>query len=156
MVRNIALALAAVLVLAAAAQAQLKGTNEFRGIKFGSDISELKQMSKTGDNGSLRFYKKYGDDRNFQGVPMENIVYVFGMDGKFCAVSLMAKGVSSFEKLKAYFDSAYGPARQPEKNVKNFSWDSGDVTIELNYNESQKMSEAHYIYRPLMKRAVKQ
>ena len=154
MIRAISMVLAAVLLVAAAAQAQPKPITEFRGMKFGGDIKDMQHMAKSGESGDLLLYKKYADDKNFQGVPLEDIRYGFG-SGKFCVVLFLAKGVTSYEKLKVYFDSTFGTARQPEKNVKNFSWDSGDVTIELNYNEAQKMSEVHYIYRPLMTRSPK-
>ena len=150
MIRRITLALVAVILMATAVHAQKKVATEFRGMNFGADLSEFKNMTPAEVLNPVRFYKKYADEKSFQGVPLkEQFRYGF-VDNKFALAMLSAQGPSAYSTLKAYFDATYGEPSQPTKNVKQFKYGAGDVTIELGYDDRSKMCEVSYIYRPLM------
>jgi hypothetical protein len=138
----------ALLLLAGGAQAQNRIT-DFRGIKFGADFSTMEHMSMPDERGGLTFYRKYQDDRNFQGVPLIEIKYGF-FKNKLCLVLFSARSLDSFHALKAYFDANYGPAKQT-KDLKQYTYAAGDVNIEFGYDDNRKVAEVSYIYRPIMR-----
>jgi hypothetical protein len=147
---------AAVLVLVAAtAQAQVQGKiiTDFKGMTFGKDISEFKQLKEQKKFPAITFYSRYGDDKAFQGVPVRDMMYGF-VSGKFAVVQFMAQGPSSFGALKAHFDSILGQPSQPKVNVKQYTYTAGDVTVDLNYDDTQKVVLVSYSYRPIMRQMM--
>jgi len=149
MIRRISLALVAVIVMVTAAQAQLKVMTEFRGMNFGADLSEIQHMVPEDSRGAIRFFKKYADDKTFQGIALKELHYGF-VENKFALVLFNAQGPSAFNTLKAYFDTTYGQPHQPSKGVKQYTYGAGDVSIEMGYDDTRKVCEVSYIYRPLM------
>ncbi len=150
MIRRITLALAAVIVMATAAQAQMKMITEFRGMTFGADLSEFKNMTPAEDLNQVRFYKKYADEKTFQGVPLKDPFRYGFVGNKLALVIFSAQNPSAFTTLKAWFDATYGEPHQATKNVKQYTYNAGEVTIEMSYSDSRKMCEISYIYRPIM------
>lgn len=145
-----ALVVLAVVLFASAALAQGKFATEFRGMIFGKDLSEFTHMKSVRKQGDLEFYTRYGDERTFQGVPVENLTYGF-YKNKFCMALFTAKGPSSYSALKSYLDGAYGPPSQPKVNIKQFTYTAGEVTIELGYDDTRKVVEVSYAFRPIVR-----
>jgi len=149
-VKRLSVILALILVLAAsAALAQGTFKADYKGMAFGSELTEFKNMKSLRKQGELEFFTRYGDDRNFQGVPLDTQTYGF-YQGKFCLALFSAKGPANFTALKAYFDSAFGKPSQPKQGLKQFSYTSGDLTVEMGYDDTRKVTEVSYIYRPIM------
>jgi len=123
---------------------------EYKGMVFGREMADPHSMKKDHQQGDLVFYTRYGDGRTFQGVPLQDQFYGYA-GGKLALVLFNAHGPSAYNALKSYFDAHYGQAMQPEMNVKRFVYGAGDVDIQLNYDESHKMAEVSYVYRPLFK-----
>jgi hypothetical protein len=138
------------LSLAAAAFAQGKIILDYKGMAFGKDYSEFKLLKQARQNGDIIFYTKYGDDLTFQSVPVKDQMYGF-YKGKFCLAMFTAQGPSSYNTLKAYFDAHYGPANQPKVNVKQFTYTAGDVTIELGFDDTRKVVDVSYVFRPIVR-----
>ncbi len=144
------LALAAIMLFAATAQAQGKFITEFKGIPFGKELSPEDRMSPADKRGDLTLYKRYGDDRTFQGVALKDLFYGYARN-KFCLVMFSAQGPSAFNAIKTYLDSNYGPASQPKVNIKQYSYTAGEVSVELGYDDTRKVVEVSYVYKPVMR-----
>jgi len=138
------------LTLAVAAFAQGKIILDYKGMAFGKDFSEFKLLKQARQSGDMVFYTKYGDDLTFQSVPVKDQIYGF-FKGKFCLAMFTAQGPSSYNTLKAYFDANYGPANQPKVNVKQFTYTAGDVTIEFGFDDTRKVVDVSYVYRPIVR-----
>ena len=143
----------ALLVLASQALAQGKFITDFKGMGFGKELSEFQRMKQVRKQSDLEFYSRYGDEQTFQGVPVKEQLYGF-YKGKFCLAMFTAQGPSSYNALKAYFDSNYGPANQPKVNIKQFTYTAGEVTIEFSYDDNHKVAEVSYLYRPIMRQMM--
>ncbi|MBI4805353.1 MAG: hypothetical protein HY795_08970 [Desulfovibrio sp.] len=139
-----------ILALAAMAFAQGKIILDYKGMFFGKDFSEFKHLKQARQSGDIIFYTKYGDDLTFQSVPVKDQMYGF-YKGKFCLAMFTAQGPSSYNTLKAYFDATYGPAVQPKVNVKQYTYTAGDVTIELGFDDTRKVVDVSYVYRPIVR-----
>lgn len=147
--KRVILCLALVLI-AAQALAQGKFLTEHRGLSFGKEISDFQYMRKVRSQGVLDIYTRYGDDRQFQGVPLTE--HYYGLyQKKLCLVMFSAKGPSAYSTLKAYFDATYGQPSQPKVNVKQYVYSAGDVDIEMRYSDDSKILEISYVYRPIMR-----
>lgn len=143
----------ALLAVAATAFAQGKFITDYKGMIFGKDISEFKMMKQVRQQGDLVFYTKYGDDHTFQNVPIKDQMYGF-FKGKFCVAMFRAQGPSSYNALKAFFDANYGPASQPKVNVHQYTYTAGETSIELGFDDTQKIVDVSYYYRPIMRQVM--
>ncbi|WP_243312016.1 hypothetical protein [Fundidesulfovibrio agrisoli] len=146
--KRIALFALMMLLAASTALAQGKFVTDFKGIPFGKDLSEVERMAPTENRGEVKLYKRYADDRTFQGLPLKELHYGF-FQNKFCLAMFSTQGPSAYNTLKAYFDSNYGPARQHTVNVKRFDYTAGEVGIQLAYNDNTKIAEVSYLYLPI-------
>lgn len=140
----------AIVLFAAPALAQGKVETAFKDMVFGRELGEFKHMKPLRKQGDLEFFTRYGDDKAFQGVPVENQAYGF-FKNKFCVAMFTAKGPSSYNALRDYFDATYGKPSQTKANIKQFTYTAGEVSIELGYDDARKMVEVSYAYRPIMR-----
>jgi len=150
MIRKALFTLAAVLAAASCVLAQSKFVTEFRGMKFGADLSQFEHMASLDKGRDLKFYKKYQDDKTFQGLPVKDLSYGFYKD-KLCVVLFSASGVTAYNTFKNHFDSTYGQPVQMVKNAKMFSYSCGEVNIELAFEDNQKVVAVQYSYMPVYK-----
>lgn len=146
--KRIAIFTALMLLVASAAFAQGKFIIDFKGLQFGKDVSEMERMAPGDSRGEVKFYKRYADDRTFQGLPLKDLMYGF-YKNKFCLAMFSTTGPTAFNTLKSFFDSNYGPAHQAKVNVKSFTYYAGDVVVQVAYNDSSKICEVSYLYTPI-------
>ncbi len=151
MIRNALFTLAALLLAASCVLAQSKFVTDFRGMQFGADLSQFQHMASLDKGHDLKFYKKYQEDKTFQGLPVKDLSYGF-YKNKLCVVLFSASGVSAYNTLKNYFDSTYGQPVQMAKNTKMFSYPCGLVNIELAFDDNRKVVAVQYAYMPLYKK----
>ncbi len=143
----------AIVLFAAPALAQGKFETGFKGMAFGKDISEFQHMKPMRKQGDMEFFTRYGDDKTFQGVPVESQTYGF-FKNRFCLALFSAKGPSSYNALKEYFDATYGKPSQAKGGIKQFTYMAGEVSIELGYDDTRKVVEVSYAYRPIMRMMI--
>ena len=141
---------AIMLLLAVQAHAQGKFILDYKGMVFGQELKDPRAMKKDHVQNPIVFYTRYGGDRLFQGVPLQQEFYGY-CDGKLCLVLFSAHGPSAYNALKAYFDANYGQPMQPKVNVKQFIYGAGDVDVQLGYDDNRKVAEVSYVYRPLFR-----
>lgn len=132
------------------ALAQGKFILDYKGMAFGKDLSEFQHMKQVRKQGDLEFYNRYGDDRTFQGVALKEQLYGF-YKGKLCLVMFTTQGPSAYNTIKAYFDANYGPASQPKVNIKQYTYTAGEVSIEMEYDDTNKIMSVSYVFKPIMR-----
>ena len=91
--------------------------NGFRGMAFGTNVSQFKNLEIFHDRGAVKAYRKTDEDVNIGNVTVTNIVYIFVHD-KFYAVSIHAEGGFNGNNLLKVFQAAFGPGAHPEGNSK--------------------------------------
>ena len=93
----------------------------FRGIKWGTEISTLKDMEKIeqdkSSNPDLIWYTKKGDTLAIGEATLENIFYLFWM-GNFASVSIDFKGDENFETLKKDLLEQLGSTVRSEEHTR--------------------------------------
>ncbi len=91
----------------------------FRGIKWGTNISEVKDMVLIAEPyEDAKVYKKRNEDLSAWGVGFDNIEYTFDK-GKFSDLTAKTKGAQKWEALKASLFKNYG--RAFNENLLSFS-----------------------------------
>jgi hypothetical protein len=92
------------------------GPDGFRNIKWGTEISKLKDMEKVEQDKSsgkdLIWYRRKGDNLAIGGAKLENIFYSFWM-GEFESVWIDFEGEENFKALKKELFERFGKAHEP-------------------------------------------
>ncbi len=105
----------------------------FRGIKWGTNISALKDMESIGtDEGRLlKVYIKREDDLNLGGAKLTKILYTF-WDGIFYSVVVYTKGDGDYTQIRNDVFEKYG-----EGDVGSLQWVGQISVMSLKYEEGE-------------------
>jgi len=100
----------------------------FRGIKWGTEISMLKDMEKVeqdqSSNSDSLWYTRKGDPLAIGKAKLENIIYSFWI-GKFESVWIDFKGDENFETLKKELFERFGKVLESEQLMKKMDREVG-------------------------------
>ncbi len=94
--------------------------NGFRGVAFGSPVSQFKNLEVYRDRGTVKAYRKTDEDLTIGTSQISNIIYIFVHD-KFYAVSIHADSRNGSQLLKI-FEAAFGPGAHPEGSSSQYFW----------------------------------
>ncbi len=108
----------------------------FRGIKWGTDKSELKDLNSYGtdDQDGTEMFVKKTDELQIGDAKLEHIFYVFWKN-KFSGVMIKSKGYSNCRDLKQATFAKFGKGSQDNQFIEKYVWYGTTTTIILNYNE---------------------
>jgi hypothetical protein len=113
--------------------------NGFRGIKFGTPVSQFKNLEVLHDRKDVKAYSMKGDDMNIGNVTVTQIVYSFVND-KFYAVSIHADGGFNGSNLLKVFQAAFGQGAHPEGSPTKTFW-AGKVAGAHFYEDADEHHE---------------
>ncbi|MGA2518345.1 MAG: hypothetical protein ABSG44_17585 [Thermodesulfobacteriota bacterium] len=110
----------------------------FGGIKWGAEISTLKDMEKVAQgkssNADLAWYARKGDSLAIGKAKLEKIFYSFWM-GNFESVWIDFKGDENFEALKKELFERYGKALESEDLMKKMDKGGGREPSSIGHAE---------------------
>ncbi len=112
----------------------------FRGIKWGTKIETLKDMTKKLQQGDRILYTRNNDKLQIGNAELDDVVYVFWKD-KFISVMITTKGFSNWIALKDEAFKQFGKGSQDNKHIETYTWGSvlhGKTFISLKYNQISK------------------
>jgi hypothetical protein len=97
--------------------------DEFRGIKWGADISTLKDMVfvMTIDKNAKRYERK-GDELKMGKAKLDYIQYEF-QKGKFYLVEMWFQGIENFNHVKETMFEKYGKGRIISEKTESYFWE---------------------------------
>lgn len=113
----------------------------FRGIKWGDDISTLKEMIyvKTDPSyGGVKLYSKKGDSLEIGNAKLKFVYYDFWQN-KFCGVRISFKGTVNWINLKDIMFEKFGDGAKPNRFMESYLWDGDRSRISLEYKKIQDM-----------------
>ncbi|MBD2717027.1 hypothetical protein KBK19_18420 [Microvirga sp. STR05] len=98
------------LTLATHAQSvtRLDLANGFRGLTFGSPLTEALNLKLVQDKGDEKIYERLGEQLHVGSFTAARIHYKF-FRGQFAAVTIIVKGATDAQKVRPTFESLYGP-----------------------------------------------
>jgi len=120
----------------------------FRGIKWGTNISELPDMSLSEDYGNSKFYFRKGDKLKIGDADIDRIGYGF-YKGRFNKLFIIYKGSLNFTKLKDTFFDQYGQGSKPNRFMEQYYWVGETVSISFEHSEITQKGKIFYTYDPI-------
>jgi hypothetical protein len=122
---------------------------DFRGIKWQTNIDELANLTMIAEDGSLKFFEKKNDKLKIGNASLDNIIYGF-YKKKFYNVIIYYSLLNNFSMIKDVFVQTYGDPLQPNRYVEKYLWFGNQVDILLTYDDVLKKGRISYIFKPLM------
>jgi len=125
--------------------------SEILGIKWGTDISALKDFEKLWQNDNVSFYLKPGVNHTIYEIQVPSVVYGF-YSGKFFAAFVKIDDSAVFSRLKSELTAKYGDPKitQIVKNEQQiFTWKDEKIKIKLKYYQQDGKMKLAFYYMPL-------
>jgi len=122
----------------------------FRGIKWGTNISELSDMIFHAQQGESKVYFREKDQLIFGDADLLHIWYFFSND-RLYSVVINFEQWSNFNSLKTELFEIYGLGHSPNRFKEEYRWVGSDVVIFFDYNELREEGKLSYYYLPIMK-----
>jgi hypothetical protein len=120
----------------------------FRGIKWGTNISELRDMGLVEDVDDLKYYSRKDDKMKLGDTDIEQIRYGFYKD-RFYTVKISFSEFSNFTRLKATFIDQYGLGYKLYSKLEDYSWVGSTVSIVMDYNEILGKGRIIFFFKPI-------
>ena len=121
---------------------------DFRGIRWETNISQLKRMKILEDGGNFKTYVRDNDKMRMGEVELTRIGYAF-YKGRFLAAWVNFNSPSNFAKVKRLLFKRHGRGFQPNRLFEKYIWFSVRMGISLDYNTKTKRGAVTYIFKPL-------
>lgn len=125
--------------------------DDFRGMLWSIDISELSGMRLIAAEGDMKFYEKQNENLTIGNAKASKIVYGFYKDS-FYSLFIYYDGIINFSKLKDIYVEKYGEAYHPNEYINRFSWSGTNLDILLTFDDILMNGRIVYFYRPIMDR----
>jgi len=122
----------------------------FRGIKWGTKISDLKGMEYVRtdpSSGGIKMYRRKGDVLQIGSAKLDRIEYGFWR-GRFCDVYVYTSGSVNWLGLKNAVFEKFGKGNQGNEFIEEYWWFGTKTWMMLKYNE---ISEKGYLWMTSVK-----
>ncbi len=123
--------------------------DDFRGIKWGTNIKDIIGMQCQSERGNEKSYSRLGDKMAIGNAPLTIILYDFYKD-RFSGVSITYEGESAFDSLKRTLTDLHGKPSRPNVYVENYVWSGALVDITFEYSDFSKRGTIYYFYKPII------
>ncbi|WP_146204166.1 hypothetical protein [Prosthecochloris marina] len=113
----------------------------FRGIKWGTAINSLSNMTAIDTEGDTHTYERIGDEMKIGNAELAVLKYFF-WKGKLSGIGIKTKGYSNWAALKDVVFEKFGKGYQRNRFIEDYLWGSfskGKTVISLEYNEFSKV-----------------
>lgn len=113
----------------------------FRGIKWGTDINTLSNMTVVNSDGDTHTYERTGDEMKIGNAELAVLTYFF-WKGKLCGIAIKTKGYTNWSALRNAVFAKFGKGYQRNRYIEDYLWGSpskGKTLISLEYNEFSKV-----------------
>ena len=123
---------------------------EFRGIAWGTPITELLNMVPVLQGADLTAYTREGDKMRIGNAELNKIHYIF-YKGEFYCVHVGFEGLSNFDALTEIFIREYGRPPERQYTDRHYHWEGDRTSISLDYDASTEKGEIGYKYMPIQR-----
>jgi hypothetical protein len=125
-----------------------KEPDDFRGIKWGSNLRDLPEMRLLAEEGNLKFFEKAKDPTRIGEVEVDKIVYGFYKD-RFYNVMIYYSSPADFARLREVLAKEFGPPFQPGESDKKCFWNGDQVNLLLSFDEASTTGRIIYLFKPI-------
>lgn len=122
----------------------------FRGISWGTKITELQDMVYVESKGQLKAYVLKNDDFRIGSTDINTVFYLFSEDF-FCGVLVEYKGLDNHKIMKDIYFEKYGNPDIVNEQEMRWEWVwPGEVGAVVKYNKQLETGYLIYLYTPLL------
>ena len=114
----------------------------FRGINWGTHISQLKNMSQVYEDGDRKYYERKKDELEIGGAKLHKIIYVFWRDRLMEVRVAILKNygnpkdqLSNFKLVREMCFDKFGERSKPMLGKEEYSWVGTKTWMYLGYEE---------------------
>jgi len=125
-----------------------KEPDDFRGIKWGSNIRDLPDMKLLAEEGDLKFYEKTNDRMKIGDVDADKIVYGF-YKGRFYNVMIYYSSPANFTRIRETLSNTFGKPFQPNESEKKLFWNGEHVNLLLHFDDATNSGRVTYLFKPI-------
>lgn len=125
---------------------------DIRGMKWGTNVGELKGMVFLAEDGDLKFYERENDSMTVMEVPVDRIVYGFHKQRLFSAMAYYST-LANFLNLKDSLSRKHGEPFRPTELPNRYFWSGDKVEVLLIYDENTMSGRLSYFYKPIQTEA---
>lgn len=125
-----------------------KEPTAFRGIKWGSNLRDLPEMTLLAEEGDLKFFEKANDLTRVGDANVDKIIYGFYKE-RFYNVMIYYSSPEDFAKLREALAKEFGPPFQPIESEKKCFWNGEQVNLLLNFDEASATGRIIYLFKPI-------
>ncbi|KHK01945.1 hypothetical protein [Desulfovibrio sp. TomC] len=126
----------------------IKEPNAFNGIKWGTGMAAIPDLSVAERDGQAAYATAQGVVYRIGDAFLSGVVYGFCQD-KFAAVMVDYKGKKNHESIKNFLVAKYSKPIDLEGNGYDVGWPVGNVLIRMNYSPATDAGTLSYFYQPL-------
>ena len=122
---------------------------EFSGLKWGSSVSTVDNLSEFSQKGDVRYYYRFDEIGLIYNVNVGRVYYGFYQD-KFFTVQFRINSRKDFDKIKEAMTSDYGiPRAQFRVNQTIYIWEYKKIKMKMKLHEKNGQQKLAYYYTPL-------
>ncbi len=109
----------------------------FRGIKWGTNINTLNNMTVVESVGDTHVCKRIGDEMKIGNAELTSLTYFF-WKGKLLGIAINTKGYTNWSAFRNAVFEKFGKGHQENRYIEYYIWGSfsrGTSAMSLEYNE---------------------
>lgn len=124
-----------------------KEPKDFRGIKWGQDISIMKNMVLIEKANGTEVFRQKGENLRIGPLKLDDLVY-YSDNKKFCGVAMFLKGKDASqlfnEAIALHGQSSLGETKD---NITTHIWKFPLVDVVYRFDASKQEADLNYLYR---------
>ena len=126
-------------------------TEGFSGIKWGTDISDIKNLVRVGSNASVEYFIDPEVVHTIGDISIDQVIYGFH-DRRLMAAYAHIENLEVFARMKEELQARYGIPKivygeQGRPSI--YRWKSGKIKIKLKVDSSERKMKVAFYYIPL-------
>lgn len=119
--------------------------DNFRGVKWGAEVSSVPRLNQIAGEGDLIFYEKNDDQLQIDEIRLEQVIYGFHK-GRFY-IGMVYFPATGFERMQEIMTRKLGQPSKPDDTPSKLIWDSANVSVLLSLSEGS--GRMVYMYKPI-------
>jgi len=121
--------------------------DDFRGIKWGAEVSSVSGLNQIADEGNLALYEKSGDLLQMDEVRLEQVVYGFYKNRFY--MGMVYFPAAGFKRIEEMLTRQLGQPAKPDNTPSKLIWDGDSVSVLLSVGDNSDQGRLVYIYKPI-------
>ena len=107
--------------------------DNFRGVKWGAEVSSVSGLNQIANDGDLVFYEKSDDALQIEEIRLDQVIYGFHK-GRFY-IGMVYFPAVGFKRMQEIMTRQLGQPSKPDNTPSKLLWDS-DVSVLLSLSDS--------------------